>query len=323
MIILGERPIVIGSVNFGFLICYIKIIIHAIKEIFCREEGKYYPGHKRVSEEILEGLSEMGVSYALDPFLLKSDSPVLLLSHPQWLHKLVLRQRKRKSVNKIICGPNVFHSLMSGYADSLKELNATILTPSNWVAANYKKQAIELEQQIKVWPCGVDENEWIPVSNSLSYNYIVIYRKQDDFDDAFIASILSYLRENNIKVVIVEYGQYSINDWKAQLNSAICVVYLTSFTESQGIAQFEAWSMDVPIFVYRVTQCVVDGWDYSGANSSPYLDRQSGAFWSNLSCLLKLLSDLLNKNKEYSPRRYILENHTRRLKTEELIGYMS
>ena len=323
IIVLGEKPIIIGRLNFGFLLRTIKILLHKLKSLRVAGRDSYYPGHKRVSEEVLEGLTEIGVEYNLDPFLYENGSHYILLSHPNWLSVLSSSNGLMSADAQVICGPNVFHSLASECANELKKLNSIVLTPSDWVARNYEMQMPTLKGKIKVWPCGVNEDIWMPIKDSLIKKKVIIYRKHDGFDAGFLKYVTDYLEKKSLMPVVIVYGEYTIDQWKEELSLSCCVIYLTSFTESQGIAQFEAWSMNVPIFVYYVEDCIVDDWLFEGASSSPYLSESSGKFWSSLDDLICLIDNLIEGKDTYSPRKYLLNGYTREIQTKKLLSFLS
>ena len=161
----------------------------------------------------------------------------------------------------------------------------------------------------------------MPANTNQKREIVIIYRKFDNFDEETVDSIKSFIDSLGLKTIIVNYGNYSIHEWKKYLGQSLCVIYLTSLTESQGIAQFEAWSMNVPLFVLNITECNVEGWNYVGANSSPYLNPQCGELWTGLTELFNLLKNLSERKEIYNPRKYIIDNFTRRSKSQELLSY--
>jgi hypothetical protein len=141
-------------------------------------------------------------------------------------------------------------------------------------------------------------------------------------DTSLLKKINFFAAKNNLKVSIIMYGEYSLHDWKEALKTALVVVYISNVTESQGIAQFESWSMNVPTFIQKNDEVSVDGWSYVNATSSPYLTKNCGAFWSDYSELEILLSSLNSDSYGMKPREYILKNFTREVATKKLMKYI-
>ena len=80
-------------------------------------------------------------------------------------------------------------------------------------------------------------------------------------------------------------------------------------TESQSMAQFQAWAMDVPTLVLRVEK-LNDGESSYNASSSPYLNSETGEFFESDLPAYHVINSWLGGLNTFSPRNWILKDHT-------------
>ena len=80
-------------------------------------------------------------------------------------------------------------------------------------------------------------------------------------------------------------------------------------TESQSMAQFQAWAMDVPTLVLRVEK-YNDGESSYNASSSPYLNSETGEFFDSGLPSHNVINSWLDRLNTFSPRNWILKGHT-------------
>ena len=108
---------------------------------------------------------------------------------------------------------------------------------------------------------------------------------------------------------MIRYGNYSKEGYLDHLRKADCMI-MVGTTESQSLAQFEAWSVNVPTLVFSRDHREYKGKIYK-ASSSPFLNPQLGFFFRDAAELAAILA---NKTIfALNPREYILRNHTDKL----------
>ena len=89
-------------------------------------------------------------------------------------------------------------------------------------------------------------------------------------------------------------------------------------TESQGLAQFQAWSMDVPTLI--LAQAKYENSKTLGhivpASSSPYLTASTGQFFDE-SDSFEAIRGFVNILNNFTPRRWVLANYSESSSAEE------
>jgi hypothetical protein len=80
-----------------------------------------------------------------------------------------------------------------------------------------------------------------------------------------------------------------------------------SFSESQGLAWAEAWSTNVPTFLYKSNQNIYEGRIFK-CSSAPYLSEKTGAFFEDLSEFKLLMNLWVNDLVNFEPREWVIEN---------------
>ena len=139
---------------------------------------------------------------------------------------------------------------------------------------------------------------------------IILYMKHVfSLDDPFVQKVNEMLVEHGWKVVPFTYGSYSLDEWKASLDDAVAVIFMTT-TESQGIALAEAWAMDIPTFVYEggLSHPLIFGRRWPQVNAAPYINYTNGARWHTMEGLSNLLAELYKQ--PWAPRHYVLNTMT-------------
>jgi hypothetical protein len=119
------------------------------------------------------------------------------------------------------------------------------------------------------------------------------------------ADLQQRLSLRGMQTEIIHYGdkrgqKYRPHELRAALDRSYACVFLT-YNEPQGLAASEAWSMDVPTFVYRVEELAAEA-------IVPYLTPWTGAYWTRFEDLVGMLNAF--SPDAYAPRRWVLDNMT-------------
>lgn len=200
-------------------------------------------------------------------------------------------------------GPNVF-VLPDEWKNKIKYINDFIV-PSDWVFKEYKLRGLQ-NKNVHIWPVGIDTDVWAPNKSRQEKdpNSCFIYYKNRD--PLQLKAIQSVLKENGYNINLIEYGNYVPADlFMACNNSSFCIDL--SNTESQGIGLMQILSMDVPVFVFDQAFWQSPDGKQVRATSVPYFDERCGFISKGIKA--ELLTFIENYQK-YSPREYMLENHT-------------
>lgn len=308
--VFSERPIVFWRINISFFIFIFKKFLRFILSFISVDKPRYN-GHHTVTKELMYALNQSSYKIYFNPLYLYKLEIVFIIAFKNWIDHL---NKDKIYLSKIIFGPNVFNSLHNQKMLQNLKCEKVFLTPSEWVNENYKIQYSDKATKFIVWPCPINVNYWKPSSEvAINKNKIIIFSKirkekkhKSDYE-IFCKLLKKEFSSKELVIEEIKYGDYKINKWKQALNSSICVIYFTDYTESQGIALLESWSMNVPTFVRKIDKLNVDNWSWEGANSAPYLNDERGKFFCSMGTLLENINDLIKKNKYYSPRSSILD----------------
>jgi hypothetical protein len=238
-----------------------------------------YEGHPAVTRSLLMGLKNTGISFVYNPSSLDDiTNTVLVLSDLEALRQAVAL-KKTGRIQKLFAGPN----LVIDPSDE-RELLSSIeldgfLVNSDWVADFYKHEISSLSGKCRVWPSGVNMNEWTPKPSARSGKKVLIYDKLDHSQP--LDQYQSYLKDQGWESTIIRYGFYRKNEYLRLLRESQFALFFSA-SESQGIALLESWAVDVPTIVWN------RGWAFLKksnkkipASSAPYLNSQLGAFFSS------------------------------------------
>lgn len=206
---------------------------------------------------------------------------------------------------RTVFGPNLFvlpnELTKKTFDNNLKHL----IVPSRWVKDLYET-FLEVENcTIDVWPVGINTDEWKPSVNKKENHGILYVKNRGDRDVLLVKKLLT---KSGVTFDVIEYGKYKEEELLKACRTASFAVLLTG-TESQGIAYMQILSSDIPCYVFNVNSWNNEGKckNYS-ASSVPYFDEKCGEIASTVSVLH--FQEFLKKLKNYSPRDYILKNHT-------------
>lgn len=232
--------------------------------------------------------------------------PVKLLILRDFLFQLPENWSKLHEDSRILIGPNIELTDLRNMNELKKFKNAKFLLPSKWpsqVIADHTK--IDL-QDMFVWPCGVDTEYWKPKGQTTKDN-VLLYLK-DTTQSQDLKRIAESLANQLIPTRIIRYGSYTNREYRKELLRATSLIYFGD-TESQGLAQFQSWAMDVPTLVVRKQEFNFRGKTYN-STSSPYISAETGMLTMNSIISNYDLVDFRNKSKLMSPRKWIIENAT-------------
>lgn len=175
--------------------------------------------------------------------------------------------------------------------------------PSQWPIDIFKQNLLCGDIQFFSWPSGIDTDEWIN-ENPMPYKSVLIYAKGNDFNFEILNKIGVAANEAGFSTTLIKYGDYSEDMFKQACLDHICAIVIAG-TESQGIAQMEMLSMDLPLYIIDKNK-----WHDYPATSAPYFNHRCGIktpiFDAN-----EFRWFLTNvENQIYSPRQFILNDFT-------------
>ena len=291
----------------------IKLILRFTLSLFRR---KKIGGHYAVTRSLLHGLDKNKIKYNLNSNIIISKT-VIVLSGTETL-QFALTQKKKGKIRHLIAGPNI--SVLPSFDKNIlaaKEVDIC-LVPSRWVKESYEKDCPELLGRIRIWAAGVDERYWSPINSNIMKHHALIYLKNTNAPIEKVKELLTLLK---IPYITIYYGKYSKEQYKEALSISKFAIFLSQ-SESQGLALAEAWAMDVPTFSWNPGSFRYQNYFFDNVSSAPYTTRQTGNLWNNID-ELALLIKMYNKKNTYFPRKWILNNMTDILCSNNLLSIIN
>ena len=273
-----------------------------------------YGGHNAVTSSLVNGLMKLSYSFLLNPKFSKQFSRHVHVLSSTIALDLAINLKKKGKINKLTAGPNLvflpddYNSIIC--SDEIDK----ILVPSEWVRDAYVYYFPKLKDKIICWYAGVDTEYWQANHNNAK-NKCILYTKNST--NEFNQKIKTLIKKYDWNVDEIMYGNYDLHTWKSKLDSASLAVFLSS-SESQGIALAEAWSMNVPTFVWNPKPMELNGRFFPSVTSAPYLTPETGISWKTENEFQDALNGFMEKN-EFQPRKWILENMTQEISTKLFI----
>lgn len=217
-------------------------------------------GPKKVIQNLFRSLEDTGVSFATNQE--KYENNLFLHWDPYQVNNYATLKNK----DKLLVGPQVWP-----FAPEFQQLTeyGKIITPSQWVAdlyTNFFNVRGTLNWPVAIYAPEIEEKE--PEIDFL------IYFKNRPRNHLMV--VLNHLQERGLTFTLLEYGNYSQEQFKLALSSVRFCVIIDN-TESQGIATQEMMAANKPLFV--LDQPV---WDHMGqeyavpATSVPYWSNECG-----------------------------------------------
>lgn len=276
-------------------------------------------GPESVKNSLLRGLKQLHIAYEYNDMDPNSFSEVVIVMSGINNLKECILLKKKGYIQKLIAGPNLvtFSTEFNGIL-SAPEIDLCIV-PSLSVKKSYEKDLESLKGRVYVWPAGVDESFW-DIRSRLrlkTQNRVLVYQK--NAPDKIFREVIKYFEKSNIKHELIEYGDYSIKQYKRILAKVDCAIFLSK-VESQGIAMAEAWAMNVPTLVWKAKEVIIYGRKFLNPLSAPYLSKMTGNYWNQGTNFAKSFNLFMKRLKSFKPREWVMKNMTDKIVVDKLIN---
>jgi len=279
-----------------------------------------YGGHSAVTRSLIIGLDKLDIDYNYNPkYISDLNENVIVLANINALKQAICLKREGK-ISRLFAGPNLV-ILPSDNIDLMtaKEIDKLIV-PSQWVRDAYVVDAPSLSERCIVWPVGVNAEYWKPQQMPKSQKSDILFYIKNTPQD-LSEPYQQMMREEGHSITTITYGRYDSRQYLSALQRCKVAIFFTK-TESQGVALAEAWSVNVPTIVYRVSEWVHR--DYPNkifaASSAPYLCPSTGSFFSNENDFKECMRNIAEPpNGQFSPRKWILNNMVDEICAKNLI----
>jgi glycosyltransferase involved in cell wall biosynthesis len=272
-------------------------------------------GRSNGPNEVLKSLSKYAV------LVRKRKLDQIPESHSIWVPDNELNFIKYGEMNtlktrRLILGPNVrqyepeLSSIFLGHptsvavvpSDSMKEI---LIAIDNRFA----------NEDVEVWPAGIDVEYWRP--NNSEKSLVPIYIKGAT-TQSHIVEIEGYIRQHGFETAILRYGEYKQKQYRKILRKSAFIIWI-GHTETQGIAQFQAWSMNVPTLVSNLPAETLSGERGELVSPAPFLTESTGMISRSRMISPIELFEFIRNLDSYSPRNWVLENASQKRAFEKFM----
>lgn len=246
-------------------------------------------GPYKVVNNLIMGLDKIGVQYVHNA--IQEYNGCLQSWVPQY----------RSLPKNTLMGPNLM-VLPSDHTDIWKRYDR-FLVNSQWTLDMYKSFDITKDNTINIWSVGIDTDRFNGQGRNIDTDCLIYFKNRDSGE---LNLVKSELDKRSLSYEIISYGNYS-EDTLISLTKKCAFCILLTGTESQGIAYMEILSSDIPCFV--INQSVFSYQGFSCAGSSvPYFSKKCGILADGLE--FGRFDEFINRLNSYTPREYIIENHS-------------
>jgi hypothetical protein len=290
-----------------------------VRRLAERLHGHRPRGPEAVRDSLTRGLSALGRPFVIDPAPGPPAAAIVgVLSNLAALEEAIA-WRRDGTVDRLVAGPNLV--VLPSDAPALMSAPEidVCLVPSQWVKDLYESDSPALIGRVAVWPAGVDTHRWAPVAHS--GRRAVIYEKalpdQSNAPRPLIAAARRALEAAGFEVDHLQYGDFGPKAYRRTVCRADVMVFFSP-TESQCLAQIEAWAADVPTLVWDRGRLFYKGTVYAGS-SSPYLSAATGRAFSGPDDLEGLLANWDHERSAMTPREWVLAQMTDRICAERYL----
>ena len=263
-------------------------------------------GPKKVFDNLVKGLDQLGHPYVVNR--------PLNSTRRLWIQDDLAALTKSSFLNKTtLLGPNlvVFPGELPLKYPCPRSL---YLQPGPWAADIWRLEGFDL-CPLKVWPVGIDTEEFFARTVSLKDAPILVYYKNRAPDQ--LELLKGTLDKQRMPYQLITYGVYQEKDYKKLLHQCSFMIWIGRH-ESQGIALQEALSVGVPIFVLDATSLFEeyplrpDQFPERLRNFKttcvPYFDERCGIVINSLTMIEEGLFQMHQQFDKFRPREFILEN---------------
>ena len=221
-----------------------------------------------------------------------------------------VRQKRKGHISRLLAGPFVATLPFEGKCILLSEEIDELIFLSEWhrdlFLAECDRRKLGRPRSTVIWFAGVDHNAWVS-KQSVDRDEVLIYYKQAP--TAQLEWVKEQIRERGMKYTVITYGSYDEQIYKAQLERCLFVVFL-HMTETQGLASFEAWSMNRPTLHWNPGTMPFLGKEYLNASSCPYLVKDAGLDFNVWSEFPAKLDEMLKRWRSFNPRDVVVKNYS-------------
>lgn len=261
-------------------------------------------GPKLLLKNTLQGLSQLNTKIVCNRKLSGfGQNPIWIPAGD--LSTLSTSEVEALADSNLTLGPNIdwFNDEIVRVVSQLDQVK--VLVPHSWVLKPVSDR-LSLNCRLYVWQSGVDTAFWQNTKVDPQEVSVLIYLKNlGDVDN--LELVEKYLHGQKISFTTLRYGSYTQSEYKNILERVTAAIWIGG-TESQGLALFECWSMDIPTLVLnKSTWFAPSGAPYP-ASSAPYMTEAEGMFTQSENFSESDFEIFFSKLIHFSPRNNVQQN---------------
>lgn len=260
-----------------------------------------YATHRALMQYTLAGLRQIGHHPIYDPVMTSQCSQHVILMGNDANLSWAVRARRNGRITFLSLGPMMAYAIRKELLRLLPihSYIDRIFNASDYYRERCCEEAPELAHLFTTWSCGVDTDYWKPGNlNESEKRRIVVYQK--NAPEEVYKGVLQALSRLPVEPCILKYGTYGPEQFREALQRSAYAVFLSEF-EAQGIAMAEAWSCDIPTFIWRSSATSKVPY------SAPLLTESTGEFFHDSLDLQRRIEAAL-AGKGFRPREWVLQN---------------
>lgn len=269
-----------------------------------------FGGHYDVTRSLVTGFRELGLNFNYNPACVQDIAPFVVVLSNKHALSLAIKLKKQGKIKKLIAGPNLVHLPDEQEGIILSKEIDRYVVPSGWVLKMFSDSAPSLKEKLRIWYAGVNILDWKPSESFARRNtcQVLLYQKTGNSD--LINRIAQMLKGKGWEPLILRYGHHTPMDYKALLFSVKYAVFVCN-SETQGMAQAQAWAMDVPTFVFDSHELTFKdryyhGQYYGSPSSCPFISRFTGRKWKSIEELETIMPVIEQDNTDtFAPREWV------------------
>jgi len=187
------------------------------------------------------------------------------------------------------------------------------IVPSEWMRAVFEKS---YPGRCVLWYAGIDAGAWPDLSAGPKDVDVLVYEKvlwdRAQKEPEVVRPILDELRRRGLRIEVLRYGRYLLEDYRALLRRSRSMLFLCEH-ETQGLAYQEAMASNVPVLAWDQgywldPQRLRYETEPVPASSVPYFGPECGETFRGVQDFPAVLDRFLSRLPSYTPRQFVA-NH--------------
>jgi hypothetical protein len=221
-------------------------------------------------------------------------------------------------------GPNVF-SIPEEQKDVITKFKNFIFN-SEWARNLNSKYKIFDDKNKYIWSSGIETDKYVDVDKNIEYDCLIHFKNRSNNELNIVKEMLNKYKQS---FILLNHSNYNPEDIiKYSSKCKYCIIL--DNTETQGFANMEIMSCNLPCFVFDKNDWLdsrkfnKNVWPngFNFATTVPYFNGDCGIKTNFKVDYNNDFEKFINNLEKYNPREYILQNHTIEKSTNKFLEIM-